>query len=172
MKKRIFFITYFFFLFCSCYINNSHNSTKNICLDSILLRKMVNEREKAMKNKDLATLMLQFSDDATFINTSGYYYSSKKEIKKFHERLLFIDSVSYHYQVGNIHVRLLDPRNALVYYTWQMLWFYNTNPKDTVRKEVGLMTLSAQKRDKQWYWIAITNQNTPQFFQDIQTHKR
>jgi len=36
--------------------------------DIAALKMMVHDREAAMKNKDIASVMGQFSDDATFIN--------------------------------------------------------------------------------------------------------
>jgi len=43
---------------------------------------------------------------------------------------------------------MLDDKNALVYYPGRMDWYKNSNPKDTIEKEIRLMTLSAQK--KKW----------------------
>ena len=54
-----------------------YNSTE----DSLALVKMVNERETAMKKKDIHAVMAQFSDDATFINGEGYYCANKAEIE-------------------------------------------------------------------------------------------
>ena len=31
------------------------------------------------------------------------------------------------------------------------------------------MTLSAQKRNGQWFWIAVTNQHTPSFYDVIES---
>jgi ketosteroid isomerase-like protein len=38
-----------------------------------------------MKTKDINKVMSQFSDDATFINSDGYFLATKKEIAAFHK---------------------------------------------------------------------------------------
>jgi len=60
----------------------------------------------------------------------------------------------------------------LVYYPWRIDSFLRSNPKDTIISEIGLMTLSAQRRNDQWFWIAITNQHTPEYFNDLDKHLR
>jgi hypothetical protein len=139
--------------------------------DSLTLLKMINVRENAMKQKDIIAVMTQFSDDATFINSEGYFCMNKKEIEKFHNNLVNGDSIGYYYKAGNVYVRFLDGNNALVYYPWRMDWFNVANPNDTVVKEVGLMSLTAQKRNKEWLWVAITNQHTSKYFDDLSKHK-
>ena len=133
---------------------------------------MVTDRENAMREKDVPTIMSQFSDDATFINAVGLYSADKKEVEKFHNGLTRMDSISYYYLAGKVTVRILDDNNALVYYPWRMDWYNISNLIDTLRKEIGLMTLSAQKRNGKWLWIAITNQHTPEYFEDLKKHKR
>jgi uncharacterized protein (TIGR02246 family) len=132
---------------------------------------MVRDRETAMKNKDLESVMKQFSDDATWINSEGFYYANKKEIETFHYNLTHQDSIGYHYLAGKVKIRMVDNNDAIVNYPWRMDWFNTFNPSDTLEKEVGLMTLSAQKRNEKWWWIAVTNQYTPVFFNDLTKHK-
>ena len=171
--KKIYLTTCFFLLLCSCDPNKADRDAKiNSTNDSLALVKMVNERENAMKKKDLATVMAQFSDDATFINAAGYYCANKDEIEKFHDGLTHMDSVGYYYKAGNVQVRILDRKNALVYYPWRMDWFEISNPDDTLKKEVGLMTLTAQKRNDKWLWVAVTNQHTQEYFDDLAKHKK
>ena len=101
----------------SCGTGSTETSVKyNPTHDSLALVKMVNERETAMKKKDIPAVMAQFSDDATFINGDGYYYANKAEIEGFHKGLTQSDSLGYYYTVGHVHVRILDNNNALVYY--------------------------------------------------------
>lgn len=174
MKENFFLIPssiYLILLFFCCKSNNI-NPISNSTNDSLILVNMVNERETAMKEKNIPTIMSQFSDDATFINSGGYYSADKKEIENFHSRLTHLDSINYHYKAGNIQVRILDNTNALVYYPWRMDWFHLSNPNDTINKEVGLMTLTAQKRNKKWLWIAITNQHTKEYFDNLYNHKK
>jgi hypothetical protein len=83
---------------------------------------------------------------------------------------VFCEGVGYNYLAGKVTVRLLDENNALVYYPWKMDFFYLTTPAEFIFKEVGLMTLSAQKRKGNWMWVAITNQHTQAFFEDL-THQ-
>ena len=52
-----------------------------------------------------------------------------------------------------------------------MDWFKISNQKDTIEKEIRLMTLTAQKRNNQWQWVAITNQQTLEYFDDLTKHK-
>lgn len=161
------------FLFLnSCGSNNTEiKETNNSTSDSIILMKMINERENAMKKKDIDAVMAQFSDDATFINGEGYYLANKAEIAAFHKGLTQSDSIGYYYIAGHVHVRMLDNKNALVYYPNRMDWYRVSNPKDTIEKETRLLTLSAQKRNGNWQWVAITNQQTPEYFDDLTKHK-
>jgi len=128
---------------------------------------MILIREESMINKDITTALSQFSDNATWINSQGYYFVGKEEVQKFHNMLATTDTVDYYYEAGTPYVRMVDPTNALVYYAWKMFWYRSDNPSDTVRKEIGLMTLSAQKREGDWKWIAVSNQYTPWFLGDF-----
>jgi uncharacterized protein (TIGR02246 family) len=161
-----------FLILYSCGIDSNDTSVKyNSADDSLALVKMVNEREIAMKKKDIRTVIAQFSEDATFINGGGYYCANKTEIEAFHKGLTQSDSVGYYYTAGQVHVRILDNKNALVYYPNRMDWFKISNPKDTIEKETRLLTLTAQKRNNHWQWVAITNQQTPEYFDDLTKHK-
>lgn len=163
-----------YLLFCSCGeidLSNNHLNL-NFTSDSLTLVKMVNDRENGMKEKDIPAVMAQFSDDATFINSVGFYCADKKEIENFHKGLTQMDTIGYYYKAGTANVRQLDQNNALVYYPWRMDWHNISNPADTLFKEIGLMTLSAQKRNDKWFWVAITNQHTPEYFDDLARHKR
>jgi uncharacterized protein (TIGR02246 family) len=172
MRTTTILIISFLLILNSCGLNNNDISEKNNSIsDSLILVKMVNERENAMKKKNISAVIAQFSDDATFINGEGYYLANKGEIAAFHKGLTQSDSVGYYYIAGQVHVRILDDKNALVYYPNRMDWYYITNPKDTIEKETHLLTLSAQKRNGTWQWIAITNQQTPEYFEDLTKHK-
>jgi len=161
-----------FLIIHSCGIDsNDTNEKYNSADDSLFLVKMVHEREMAMKNKDIPAVISQFAEDATFINGEGFYCANKREIEAFHKGLTQSDSVGYHYTAGHIHVRILDNKNALVYYPNRMDWFKISNPKDTIEKETRLLTLTAQKRNDHWQWVAITNQQTPEYFDDLTKHK-
>jgi len=172
MKTTAILIIFSLLLLNSCGNNNTQlkeiSSSTN---DSLILIEMVHTRENAMKNKDISTVMSQFSDDATFINGEGYYLANKAEITAFHKGLTQSDSVGYYYLAGHAHVRMLDNKNALVYYPGRMDWYNVSNPKDTIEKETRLMTLSAQKRNGIWQWVAITNQQIPEYFDDLTKHK-
>ncbi len=156
----------------SCGTNNTEiKETNSSTSDSIILVKMISERENAMKKKDIDAVMAQFSDDATFINGEGYYLANKAEIAAFHKGLTQSDGLGYYYIAGHILVRMLDNNNALVYYPNRMDWYHISNPKDTIEKETRLLTLSAQKRNGNWQWVAITNQQTMEYFDDLTKHK-
>lgn len=127
------------------------------------LATMVTEREKAMAGGDMSIAMAQFADDATWINSQGYYFEGKAEVAKFHAMLTSNDSLAYAYEAGQPRVRAVDAHTALVHYSWQMIWFLRLLPADTTYHEIGLMTLLARKRGARWHWIAVTNQHTPEF---------
>ncbi len=136
--------------------------------DTEALTNMVMQREHAMQAKDAALAMQQFSDDATWINSQGYYFEGKSAVAKFHTLLTQDPKRDYHYEAGSPRIRLLDSSNAIVYYSWKMTWFERDNPGKIINPEVGLMTLTAQKRDGKWYWVAITVQHTPWFYESIE----
>jgi uncharacterized protein (TIGR02246 family) len=136
-------------------------------IDAQKIAGMILAREKAMISKNLLPAMEQFSEDATWINSQGYYFKGRPEIEKFHKMMFGNDSLDYVYVAGTPEVRLLDNRNAVAYYGWQMNWINRLNRLDTVKKEIGLMTLTAQKVDSAWQWKAITNQHTPWFYDKI-----
>jgi hypothetical protein len=136
-----------------------------------VLARMVHDREAAMKKKDIASVMAQFSEDATFINWRGCYCANKPEVEAFHKQIMFREGVGYNYLAGKVTVRLLDESNALVYYPWKVDFFYVATPAEFSCSEIGLMTLSAQKSQGNWVWVAITNQHTPEFFEDLTNHK-
>ena len=160
------------FLFNSCGLTNSGTSKKDShANDSLMLIEMVHTRSEAMKKKDIDAVMSQFSDDATFINSDGYFLANKAEIGAFHKALSHTDSLTYYYVAGHVHVRILDDKNALVYYPTKMDWYRLSNRKDTVEKETRLLTLSAQKRKGSWLWVAVTNQKTIEYFDDLTQHK-
>ena len=103
-----------FLILYSCGIDSNDTSViYNSADDSLALVKMVNEREIAMKKKDIRTVIAQFSEDATFINGGGYYCANKTEIEAFHKGLTQSYSVGYYYTAGQVHVRILDNKNAL-----------------------------------------------------------
>lgn len=187
-----------FFLLSSCKINTTDSETKDAFnRDSLILVNMVRVRAAAREKNDIITEMSQFSADATFISGSGSYLGSKEEIdshlntKKDSSRYFEINldeskpptgvklykNIKYrevdrrsHYKIGNVKVRILDQNNALVYYPWRIDAYIFSNPQDTIFTETGLMTLSAQKRKGKWFWVAITNQLTEDFFQDLEKH--
>ena len=136
--------------------------------DSLALTQMIALREEAMIRKDVALVMPQFSEDATWINSQGYFFEGKKELEKFHIMFAENDSLDYYYEIGEPKIRFLDGNNALAYYSWKMFWFKKENPADTTYKEIGLMTLNAQKQNEGWKWVAVTNQHTPWFYNKIE----
>ncbi len=167
MKNYILIILILSLFSCEHKVSTTKNelSTK---IDSLKLIKMISQREKAMINKDIKTAMSQFSEDITWINSQGYYFEGKNEVLKFHNMLAENDSLDYYYEAGIPKVRIINQNNALTYYSWKMFWYKRENPKDTINKEIGLMTLTAKKYDTIWKWIAITNQHTPWFYEEIE----
>ncbi len=180
--KTIVFTTSFLLLICSCQTKETNNRTTNTTsTDSLALLEMIKVREKAMKEKDMKTVMSQFRDDATFINSNGFYFKNKKEIESFHKKLTLNDTVGYTYKAGIATIRILSPDFALAYYPWEMDWYKLPTLKDTINwyklsaqkdtiKEIGLMSLTAQKDNTGWKWKAITNQHTEEYFNDLKTH--
>jgi len=135
--------------------------------DSLELIQMVADRETAMIQKDMALAMGRFTEDATWINSQGYYFEGKEELEKFHGMMMGNDSLAYYYEIGKPKIRLLDSQNALAYYSWKMFWHKKEVPSDTTFKEIGLMTLNAHKEKEGWKWTAVTNQHTPWFYPEI-----
>ncbi|SHG75444.1 hypothetical protein SAMN04488116_2400 [Flagellimonas flava] len=135
--------------------------------DSILLAEMISIREQAMITKNMPMALSQFGKQATWINSQGYFFEGQDEVEKFHGMLAGNDSLDYWYKAGKPKIRLLDSNNALVYYSWKMFWYQKAQKTDTVIREIGLMTLNAQKQNNQWKWVAVTNQHTPWFYEKI-----
>jgi hypothetical protein len=167
IKTLIFYIVFFF---ASCTTSNDKVSL-NAAKDSLILVKMVKERERGMQAQNMEPVMAQFADDATFINGDGFYLANKKEISEFHNALKKSDSIGYHYIAGEVLIIMLDQNNALVYYPNRMDWCRLSNPSDTIERETRLLTLSAQKRKGTWKWIAVTNQQTLSYFNDLKKNK-
>jgi uncharacterized protein (TIGR02246 family) len=135
--------------------------------DAEQLAKMIAAREKAMIEGDVDTAMSQFNDDATWINSQGYFFEGKQNVLEFHGMLAKSETRGYTYEAGSPKIRLLDASNAIAYYSWKMFWFDKNAPDIIVNEEIGLMTLTAQKRKGVWRWIAVTNQHTPTFYESI-----
>ncbi|MBO0320759.1 nuclear transport factor 2 family protein [Muricauda sp. CAU 1633] len=135
--------------------------------DSIQLVQMILDREKAMVQKDMGLAMARFTEDATWINSQGYYFEGKHELQKFHNMMMHNDSMDYYYEVGKPKIRVLSSQSALAYYSWKMFWYKKEIPTDTTYKEIGFMTLTAQKNGGIWKWTAVTNQHTPWFYPEI-----
>lgn len=153
----------------SCGAESSSNiNSENTKTDSLEIVGLISERENAMIVKDIETAMSQFSEDATWINSQGYYFEGKNEVLKFHNMLAVNDSLDYEYEAGESRIRMLDDQNAIAYYSWKMFWFRKEAPSDTTMREIGLMTLTPQKFDDQWKWVAVTNQHTPWFYETIE----
>jgi len=167
MKKTLFTLAMFGTISCQPEIPDNQTGMNSLQLDSLQLLEMISIREKSMIEKDIATAMSQFSQDATWINSQGYFFEGKYNVLKFHNMLAGNDSLDYYYEAGVPRVRVIDNHNALVYYSWKMFWYKRSYPSDTTNKELGLMTLTAQKRKGNWYWVAITNQHIPWFYKEI-----
>ena len=167
MKNHILIILILTFFSCKQEVSTKidQQSTK---IDSLELVNMIFEREKAMIEKDINSAMYQFSDDVTWINSQGYYFQGKSEVLKFHNMLVENDSLDYYYKAGTPRIRIVNSDNAIAYYSWKMFWYKKENPTDTVKREIGLMTLTARKYKGNWKWIAITNQYTPWFYNEIE----
>ncbi|MEX0289229.1 MAG: hypothetical protein AB3N14_08950 [Flavobacteriaceae bacterium] len=153
---------------CKKELPGTKKSVNSLAADSLALLKMIQIREKAMISKDIAMDMQQFSDHATWINSQGYYFEGKENVRKFHGMLAGNDSLDYYYEAGKPRIRMIDSENALAYYGWKMFWYKKAIPTDTTFKEIGLMTLNAHKDKDQWQWTAVTNQHTPWFYENIE----
>ncbi|MGI9550437.1 MAG: hypothetical protein ACR2MT_04505 [Aurantibacter sp.] len=136
--------------------------------DSLAVVNMIAVREQAMVNKDIDAAMGQFSEDATWINSQGYYFEGKDNVSKFHSMLAGNDTLDYYYEAGKPRIRIINSKNALAYYSWKMFWYKKEMPSDTTFKEIGLMSLTAHKYPHGWKWVAVTNQHTPWFYNDIE----
>lgn len=167
MRKTLIIALALSMLSCADKDDNLIDSIPRHTADSLALATMVMERERAMIKKDVSLAMSHFSEDATWINSQGYLFEGEKHVKEFHTMMTSRDSVDYYYEIGEPRIRLIDTKNAIVYYSWKMFWYSKFNPTDTTFKEIGLMTLHANKQSDQWKWIAVTNQHTPWFYERI-----
>jgi uncharacterized protein (TIGR02246 family) len=154
---------------CSSSIAAAENVENTAEKDSLVLAGMIEVREQAMINKDIDTAMSQFSEDITWINSQGYFFEGKQSVLEFHNMLANDNPLDYLYEAGKPRIRITSPDSAIAYYSWKMLWFEKGHPEAISKKEIGLMTLSAQKKDGIWRWIAVTNQHTPWFYEEIET---
>ena len=147
--------------------NQPNNSKQNQQNDSLAIVRMIQIREQSMYDKNIESVMGQFSDNATWINSQGYYFEGKNNVSKFHSMLIGNDSLDYYYEAGKPRIRMLDSNNAIAYYSWKMFWYKKEIPADTTFKEIGLMTLNAHKIKNEWKWVAVTNQHTPWFYKEV-----
>ncbi len=166
MKSYVALFVFFFLVSCK-QPTLDKSAPRDLSLDSLNLAQMIMDREEAMIQKNIEVAISQFSEDVTWINSQGYYFEGKEEVIKFHEMLVSRDSLDYYYKAGKPRIRIIDSSTALVYYSWKMFWFRKEIPTDTTKKEIGLMTLSAKIINDQWKWVAVTNQHTPWFYEDI-----
>lgn len=132
--------------------------------DSARLAEMITIRERAMSVKDLAPVMEQFAEDATWISARGLLLEGKASVLALHQRMMGNDTADYVYASGDTRVRVVDSLNALVYYPWKMTWYRRSSPHDTTLRDFGIMTLTARKRAGTWRWIAVTNQYSERFW--------
>ena len=139
--------------------------------DSLIILSMMQTQQFAMQRKDLSAVMKPFADDASLVNPAGYFYANKKEIEEYYNTMNHLDTITYNYSSGNVDLRMLDGNNALIYYPWEMDWYNIKQPGKILYKEFGLMSISAQKRNTMWQWVAVTNQHTPEFFEELSDHK-
>ena len=167
MRKNSYLIVIVLLAFCYSSTASQEDVNDIIKNDTTTLIDMIKIREQAMINKDVDIAMSQFSDDITWINSQGYFFDGKKSVLEFHQMLVNNNTSDYLYEAGNPRIRIISANNAIVYYSWKMFWFDIGHSKKINKKEIGLMTLFAQKLQGKWYWIAVTNQHTPWFYQTI-----
>ncbi len=161
----------FVFLLVFCFVAKPAICQSAYAPDSLILLNLVQARQFAMKKKDIPAVMKQFADDATLVNPAGYFYANKKEIAEYYITMNHLDTITYNYSSGSVDLRMLDGNNALIYYPWEMDWYNIKQPGKILYKEFGLVSIVAQKRNTMWRWVVVTNQHTPEFFEDLFDHK-
>ncbi|MBT4519574.1 MAG: nuclear transport factor 2 family protein [Halieaceae bacterium] len=168
MTKNSYLLLLLPLFFCgnSMATQNALDSSSN-SKDIATLTNMIEQREHAMISRDIGTAMSQFSEDITWINSQGYLFEGKQSVLEFHTMLANNKTLDYSYEAGKPRIRITGPNSAIVYYSWKMFWFSKGQPDEISNKEIGLMTLSAQKQRGEWHWIAVTNQHTPWFYETI-----
>ena len=62
-----------------------------------------------MQTKNMEMFSSQFTDDAVWINTDGYYYSGRQVIANYHKGLFQMDYYNKH---GKVLIRTSDDKNA------------------------------------------------------------
>ena len=100
------------FLACNSNPNDDNDQWDENSIKTSLIQ-LINEREHAMIDKDISTIVSQFSEDVTWINSQGYYFEGKEVVKKFHNMLAENDSLDYFYEAGTPRIGVLDNQNAL-----------------------------------------------------------
>ena len=153
------------------FIANSAFCQGRYASDSLILLNMVQTQQFAMQRKDLPSVMKSFADDASLVNPAGYFYANKREIQSYYNTMNHLDTITYNYSSGMADLRMLDGNNAVVFYPWEMDWYNINQPGKILYKEYGLVSMIAQKRNTTWQWVSITNQHTPEFFNDLYDHK-
>jgi len=136
--------------------------------DIAALEQMIHDRETAMIDHDVEAALSQFAEDATWVNSQGYYFVGIDSVREFHRYLAQNTERDYEYIAGEPLVRLLDETNAVVYYGWRMIWHEPGNRDNVITDEIGIMTLTAQQRNGEWKWVAVTVQHTPYFYEEIE----
>ena len=70
---------------------------------------MIGEHIQAMQTKNMEMFSSQFTDDAVWINTDGYYYAGRQAIANYHKGLFQMD---YYIKHGKVLIRTSDDKNA------------------------------------------------------------
>jgi hypothetical protein len=81
--------------------------------DSILISKMIWVREKGMIDRNLDVVISEFDQEATWINSQGYYFEGRPEILKFPTMLNGNDSLDYYYEARIPLVKVINETTDL-----------------------------------------------------------
>ena len=136
--------------------------------DSTQLTTMIENRAIYMQTKNFKEMERQFTDDISWINSQGYLFDGKKDVMLFLNGLTKKKNRGYIYQAGTPKIKIIDRKNAIVNYAWNMLWHKKENITDTIYNEIGLMTLYCVKEKNEWKFTSIVVQHTPYFYDTIE----
>src|SRR5687767_12182392 len=114
MTLRI--LSLFLCFFTACVSKTNQKAASFSSDDSLKIISMINDREKAMINRDINVINQQFDSMASFINGGGYLYNGIKEINDFHNSMFANDSLTYTYKIGKVWIQPVKEDVALIYY--------------------------------------------------------
>jgi uncharacterized protein (TIGR02246 family) len=125
--------------------------------DETEIRKVELGLQEAWNNHDMKAWANLFTEDADFVNVSGWWWKGRAEIEKKHAEIhayIFRDSTLTIYEVDT---RFLTPEIAIVHISWSLTGNRNPDGSDGQPRR-GIFTQVLQKQNGKW--LIAAGQNT------------